>query len=74
MLEGIDIPTAPVQHPVEPGPLPTIQAAIGPHPGFSSAQARRLIFQAAKFSGSQLTRPHAPVYPTFLIQFPPVDV
>jgi hypothetical protein len=69
----VDAPVAPVLHPVEPGPLSAVQAAVGPHPGLGGVNATLLMFQAAKFSGSQLPRLHALVDTTFLSHFPPVD-
>jgi len=50
----VNIPTCPVLHPGEPGPLIAIQAAVGPHPGLGGANPRLLIFQAAKFPRGNL--------------------
>jgi hypothetical protein len=74
MLITVYVPIGPLLHLGELGLLPASQAAVGSHLGLGGANAGLLIFQAAKFSGSQLARLQALVYPTFLIHFHPVDV
>jgi len=70
----IDAPVTPVLHLVEPGPLRAIQAAVGLHPGRGGVNAPLLIFQAAKFPGSHLSRLHALIDATFLSHFPLAEV
>jgi hypothetical protein len=70
----IDIPAIPVPHPIEPGPLRAIQAAVGPHPGRGGVNATLLIFQAAKFPGSQLSRLYTLVDATLLSHLPLAEV
>jgi len=70
----VNVPAAAVLHPIEPGPLPAIQAAVGPHPGLGRADAPLLKFQAPKFSAGQLPGPHSLVDSSLLVKLPPVDV
>jgi len=74
MFVTVNVLIGPVLHPVKPGSLIAIQAAVGPHPGLGSANPALLIFQAAKFPRRNLARLHALIDATLLVHLPLVQV